>query len=264
MPYHGTLSEFAALDRGDERDPGTCGRAAKHHRRGHEREMECPDSVAARSWQDAQGSDHPEGDPEQQTARRSARAPNRPSGSIVGLIGMRSVVQASAVSPAMIETAVYARSNGRRLAIVASPPPPESIGAARAADRGFVRAFRCPGIPKLTASGWTSIRGHFLRTTDIRMGDRSDCAGYRPATGLGEDGGAPRPPLPCVPPDNDPVAPTGLSSPRSPHQNHLLVPAPSRLLGNTYRDRRHRYLAWGSGRIRDRDRALDGRVAPEG
>src|SRR3954453_20724498 len=62
--------------------------------------------------------------------------------------------------------------------MAASPPPPESTGAARDVARGLVRAFRSPGIPKLTAKGWTSIRGHFLRTTDIRMGARSDCAGY--------------------------------------------------------------------------------------
>src|SRR6476619_3320014 len=79
-------------------------------------------------------------------------------GSMAGLIGTRSVVHASAVSPAMIETVVYARSQGRRLAIDAASPPPESFGAARASDSGFARIFLRPGNPLLIAIAWTSIR----------------------------------------------------------------------------------------------------------
>src|SRR3954470_5405184 len=93
--------------------------------------------------------------------------------------------------------------------MAASPPPPESTGAGRDAARAMVRAFRSPGIPKLTAKGWTSIRGHFLRTTDIRMGDRSDCAGPAGCRALAKMGLISPRRCPAVPPDNDPVAPTG-------------------------------------------------------
>jgi hypothetical protein len=46
------------------------------------------------------------------------------------------------VRPAMMHIAVYAKSQGRRLAIDAASPPPESIGAVRAVERWMVLVFR--------------------------------------------------------------------------------------------------------------------------
>src|SRR6476620_4161733 len=115
---------------------------------------------------------------------------------MAGLIGTRSVVQARVVRPAMIETLVETRSQGRRLAIDAASPPPESAGAERGGAWGFARVCRRSGNPLRIASVWTSIRGTSEGTTDIRMGDRSDGSGSAGSRNQAEMGRISRPFVP--------------------------------------------------------------------